>query len=49
MEYNGRYGQPFKLLHLDPDTLNNIAEELDWKFKILYKEEKGVYLAKIFK
>ena len=49
MEYNGLYGQPFKLLHIDPDTLNNIAEELDWKFKILHKEEKGAYLAKIFK
>jgi hypothetical protein len=49
MEYNGMYGQPFKLLHIDPDTLNNIAEELDWKFKILHKEEKGSYLVKIFK
>jgi len=49
MEYNGLYGQLFKLLHIDPDTLNNIAEELDWKFKILHKEEKGAYLAKIFK
>jgi 2-polyprenyl-3-methyl-5-hydroxy-6-metoxy-1,4-benzoquinol methylase len=49
MEYNGQYGQKFKLLHIDPDTLNNIAEELDWKFKILHKEEKGDYLAKIFK
>ena len=47
MEYNGLYGQPFKLLHIDPDMLNVIAEDLDWKFKILHKEELGVYLAKI--
>lgn len=39
----------FKLLHIDPDTLNNIVEELDWKFKILHKEENGNYLAKISK
>lgn len=49
MEYKGRYGQPFKLLHIDPDTLNSIAKELDWKLEILYKEENGVYLAKISK
>ena len=26
---------------------NNIAEELNWKFKILYKRESGDLLAKI--
>jgi hypothetical protein len=49
MEYNGQYGRSFNLLHIAPETLNNIAEELDWKFKILHKDEKGHYLAKIFK
>ena len=49
MEYDGQYGQPFKLLHIDPDTLNNIAEELDWKCKILRRENDGDYLAKISK
>ena len=48
-EYNGQFGQQFKLLHIDPDTLNNITEELDWNFKILRKEESGDYLAKIFR
>ena len=49
MEYNGQYGQPFKLLHIDPDTLNSIAEELDWKCKILRKEESGEYLVELSK
>ncbi len=49
MEYKGRYGQPFKLLHIDPDTLNSIAKNLDWKLEILYNEESGDYLAKISK
>ncbi len=49
VEYKGKHGRSFKLLHIDPETLNNIAEELDWKFKILHKDEKGHYLAKIFK
>jgi len=29
LECKGQYGQPFKLLHIDPGTLNNIAEELN--------------------
>jgi 2-polyprenyl-3-methyl-5-hydroxy-6-metoxy-1,4-benzoquinol methylase len=49
MEYNGQYGLPFKLLHIDPDTLKKIAEKLEWKCKILYKEENGSYLVKISK
>ena len=47
MEYKGQYGEPFKLLHIDPDTLNNIAENLNWKCNILRKEKNGDYLAKI--
>lgn len=49
MEYKGQHGQPFKLLHIDPDTLRNIATELDWKCQILHKENDGDYLAKISK
>lgn len=48
-EYNGQYGQPFKLLHIDPDMLKNITEDLKWKFKILHQEESGDYLARISK
>ncbi|MFX0076411.1 MAG: class I SAM-dependent methyltransferase [Candidatus Hermodarchaeota archaeon] len=49
MEYNGHYGQEFKLLHIDPDTLKTIAVELSWKVKILHQEENGDFLAKISK
>ena len=49
LECKGQYGQPFKLLHIDPGTLNNIAEELNWKFNILYRTESGDFLAKISK
>jgi hypothetical protein len=49
MEYNGQYGQPFKLLHIDPDILKKIAEKKEWKCNILYKEENGNYLARISK
>ncbi|NVM44963.1 MAG: class I SAM-dependent methyltransferase [Candidatus Lokiarchaeota archaeon] len=49
LEYNGQYSEPFKLLHLDPDTLHSIAEDTGWKCKILRREESGDYLAKISK
>jgi hypothetical protein len=49
MEYNGQYGEPFKLLHIDPDTLRNITSSLNWKCQILHQEENGDYLAKISK
>ena len=49
LEFNGHYGQPFKLLHIDPDTFNKIAKDLCWKFTILHKVENGDYLAKISK
>lgn len=48
-EYKKQFGQHFKLLHIDPDTVNRIAKELDWNFKILRNEESGGYLAKISK
>lgn len=49
MEYNGQYGEPFNLLHIDPDVLGNIAKNLNWNCKIIIKEENGDYLAKISK
>lgn len=49
LEFNGQYGQPFKLLHIDSDTFNKIAKDMGWKFTILHKEENGDYLAKISK
>lgn len=49
MEYKGQYGEPFKLLHIDPDALGNIAKNLNWDCKIILKEENGDFLAKISK
>lgn len=49
MEYNGQYGEPFNLLHIDPDTLSNMADHLNWICKILHKEENGDFLTKISK
>ena len=49
MEYKGQYGQPFKLLHIDPDTLRNITKKLNWEAQMLHKENDGNYLAKISK
>ncbi|KKN06292.1 hypothetical protein LCGC14_1078740 [marine sediment metagenome] len=48
MEYKGYLGEPFKLLHVDPDTLNKLVQETGWFCNILDKEENGSYLAKIF-
>ena len=48
MEYKGIFGEKFKLLHIDPNTLNNCAYKVGWSCEIIYKEENGDYLAKIF-
>lgn len=47
MEYKGKLGEKFKLLHVDPQTLKESAEESGWSCEIL-KNENGNYLAKIF-
>jgi hypothetical protein len=49
MEYKGSLGEKFKLLHVDPQTLNHCAEEIGWSCEILDEEENGNYLARIFK
>lgn len=48
MKYKGKLGEKFQLLHVDPDTLKQCAQEVGLSCKILYKEESGNYLAKIF-
>ncbi|MFX1572420.1 MAG: class I SAM-dependent methyltransferase [Promethearchaeota archaeon] len=40
-------GEKFQWLHIDPQTLNNLANNLDWMCEILHKDEYGAYLAKI--
>ncbi len=48
IEYNGHLGEKFQILHIDPLTLTNIANEIGWACNILIKEKNGAYLAKIF-
>jgi len=48
MEYKGKLGEKFKLLHVDPQTLKECAKETGWSCEIL-KNENGNYLVKIFK
>lgn len=47
MKYNNILGDKFHNVQIDPDTLNEITQELGLPCKILCKEEDGMYLAKI--
>lgn len=47
MEYKGKLGEKFKLLHVDPQTLKECAKESAWSCEILKNENRN-YLAKIF-
>jgi len=49
MEYKGKFGEKFKHLLVDPDTLNDCIQQIGCSCEILYKEENGDYLAKITK
>ncbi|MFX1477448.1 MAG: class I SAM-dependent methyltransferase [Promethearchaeota archaeon] len=49
MEYNGIFGEKFKLLHIDPQTLIKSAQEVSMSCEILSKEENGNFLAKMSK
>lgn len=49
MENKGKHGEEFQLLHVDPDTLKICAQQTGWSRKILFEEEFGSYLAKIYK
>jgi len=49
IEYKDILGEKFQILHIDPQTLKDSANNLDWSFEILHKEKGGSYLAKIFK
>ncbi|MFX1488774.1 MAG: class I SAM-dependent methyltransferase [Promethearchaeota archaeon] len=49
MEYNGIYGEKFKLLHINPETLIKSAQEVSMSCEILSKEENGNFLAKVSK
>jgi len=47
MKYNNILGDKFQNVQIDPDTLKKISQELGLSCEILYKEEDGIYLAKI--
>ena len=49
MEYKGVLGEKFKLLHVDPQTLKDCAQDTGWSCEILYKGENGNYLTRISK
>ncbi len=50
MEYQGLMGDYFQILHVDPDTLENIVIESGLKYEFVMKEENGgSYLVRIFK
>jgi len=48
IEYEDILGEKFQILHIDPQTLKNITNKLNWSCEILCKEKNGIYLAKIF-
>lgn len=47
IEYNGILGKEFQILHIDPDSLKDVAEKVGWNCEILYTSEGGLYLAKL--
>ena len=46
IEYNGKLGKIFQILHVEPEILKKIAEKAGYTSKILSKDEEGLYLAK---
>ncbi len=46
-EYKGEQGPFFEWLHIDPQTLQRQAANINWKTEILYKHEDGEYLARL--
>lgn len=48
MEYKSILGEKFQILHIDPDALNTCALETGWNYEIVYMEETGHYLAKLY-
>ena len=48
MKYNNILGDKFQNVHIDPDTLKEITQELGLSCRIICKEEDGMYLAKVF-
>jgi SAM-dependent methyltransferase len=49
IEYNGKIGEKFQILHVDPDILEKIAKKIGFTSKILSKNKEGLYLIKLMK
>ena len=49
IEYNGKKGKMFQILHVDPDMLELVAKKLGFTSKILSINKEGLYLAKLMR
>jgi len=47
IEFQGRKGKMFQILHVDPEALKKVATALDFNCEILSNSEEGLYLAKL--
>ncbi len=47
IEYKGIKGEMFQILHVDPDTLQEVAESIGWNCEILSNDDGSLYLAEL--
>jgi SAM-dependent methyltransferase len=47
IEYKGKKGKMFQILHIDPDKLEDVSKKTGWKCKILSKGNGSLYLAEL--
>lgn len=47
IEFQGQLGEMFRMLQIDPITLQKICEETGWQLEVIYKGNRGDYLANI--
>lgn len=47
IEYQEKLGDMFHMLQIDPKTLQKICDETGWNLEVIFRAERGSYLAKI--
>ncbi len=47
LEYKGIHGKPYQWLYVDPETLRNIAEKLDYEVEVLLEADEGYYFCRL--
>lgn len=47
VEFQGLRGSRYGWLHVDPETLEDVARDTGWESEILHREETGDYLARL--